>query len=56
MNKFRIKPYDSPFCPYEIQKRFLGVFWVHVTMTTSFDEAERLVKSMLKDKTPTTYY
>jgi len=56
MKKFRIKPYDNPIVRYIIQKRFLGVFWMDVTGAATFEEAERLVKSMLKDKKPITYY
>lgn len=56
MKKFRIKPYDNPIVRYIIQKRVLGVFWLDVTGAATFEEAERLVKSMLKDKKPITYY
>lgn len=57
MKKFRIKPYDNPYLKrYIIQKRVLGVFWLDVTGAATFEEAERLVKSMLKDKKPITYY
>ena len=55
MSKFRIKPYNHPICQYEIQERVLGIFWLHVTMASSFHEAERIVKLMMNKK-QTSYY